>query len=221
MLIWLIPFLAIIGVSFVLAFFSMRDFPDRLEIAKAGVFLIRNPENLTQELLETFRKKFISGEIISFERLFKGSKSALVVFGPRALANFLELNLLELEDYVSVDPGGVTAWEVALKGNLTNNVFEDLPELEVDDQFWWQLTLRATQGQFQTEIRSVVLAPDDRRLILAAKLQSLAGGQLVKQPRPLTSTQILINYQKRTILPLAKDQLILKSDQIFKLLGKV
>ncbi len=201
----------------------MRDFPDLLPYEKAGVFLIRAPHNLTAELLEKIKNRFNRGEIISFERLFKGSKSALVVFGPRSLTDFSELSLLELEDYSYVDPESVSVWDVVLKGGeIPDNIFADLPSLNVDDQFWWQLALRVRKGEFQTEIRSVVYTQDiEWRKELASKLQNLADGKLVKLPKPLTPEQQLGNYQKRIIVPLAKDQLILGSAQIFKLLGKV
>lgn len=218
-MIWLVFFFIIVAASFVLAYLSMKDFPDILSAKQGGVFLIKKPQNLNATVLETIKNKFNKGQIISFERLFKGSQSALVVFGPRGLLELGDLDLLELEDYCFVDSTNVTAWEATVRGDPPENIFNEIPQLGINEQFWWQVTLRVTKNNFQTEIRSVVCAEGDRRQDLVTKFQDL-NSKLIKLPKPLTSNQILISYQKRTIVPLSEDPLVLTGQQVLSLLGK-
>lgn len=220
MIIWILLFFLIISASFVLAYFSMKDYPEIPSLSINSIFLIRNPTVIDLELFENIKKKFNRGQIISFERLFKGAKSALVVFGPKELTKLENLDLLELEDYSKVEQNKALAWEVTIKGDLPDNIFQSLPAFNTSEQFWWQLALQVKKNHFQAQIRAVVIAEEDRKGEIAHELQNLLDGQLVKLPKPLSSAQILENFQKRSILPMAKDSLLLEAYQIIKLLGK-
>lgn len=152
MLLWTALFLIIIAISAVLAYRSMRDYQvkPKTKSSSYGIFLIRNPANLTKVLDNLHSLALDSGEIISFERLFKGTKSALVIFAPKSISMSLssDLNLLELEEYAKMDPAQVIAWDVGLKDQASFhlskiNAFENMPEFKDSEQFWWQMILQA------------------------------------------------------------------------------
>lgn len=154
MLLWVVLFLIIIAISFLLAFQSMKDFAEKPSALGKdyALFLIRNPQALSEKLLEELHAlTFKTGHIITLERLFKGAKSAVVVFGPKSiLDNYPDLNLLELEDYTTVNEDHVITWEIGTKDPVLFHfypisVFKQLPKLGEDQQFWWQLTLRGTK----------------------------------------------------------------------------
>ena len=92
-------------------------------------------------------------QIISLERLFRGQKSALVIFGPKeVLRKFAEqLNLLELEDYSGVDPSKISVWEIGKNKDAKlleiEYLFINMPNLLENEQFWWQVTLYAKKNE--------------------------------------------------------------------------
>ncbi len=196
----------------------MKDFLEIPSLSINSLFLIRNPNSLDLRLLEIIKNKFNRGQIISFERLFKGNQSALVVFGPKELVSLTDLDLLELEDFTNVNPEKTTAWEVTYKGEIPANIFADLPPLKSTEQFWWQISLQIKKDQFRSQIRAVLVS---ERSELVKPLQNLSNGKLIKKPRPLTSAQILDNFKKRTILPLGENLVGLDTTQILKLIGRV
>lgn len=100
MILFIILFILIVAASAYLAYISMRDYYDLPEkIKNYSLFLIREPSALNVANLDKFLAES-SAPILSFERLFKGSRSALVIYGPKqVLAKFPDFKLLELEDY--------------------------------------------------------------------------------------------------------------------------
>src|SRR5688572_3161726 len=120
MILWVVLFVLVVAISFVLAAQSMRDFSEvPAKEAEYGLFLIRNTVALTPAVLDSIKNELLESKtIISFERLFKGGKSALVAFGPRELLlnHQSALDLLELEDYTqNVEVEHISAWEVVVK----------------------------------------------------------------------------------------------------------
>ncbi len=240
MLLWFLLFLLVVAISFVLAYQSMKDFQDNPESLKAdyGLFLIRNPSQLTVELLKTLHDQVAAeGLIVSIERLFKGQESALAIFGPRQLLlSFSSLNLLELEDYTEVDKEQIQAWEVGIKNKTALEsadfqLFDNLPELKSDELFWWQIALRPMPqnfmagkskesiNSFQGQIRAVFFsARPERRHQLGTDLQNLAPGILAKIPKPFTSSQILKLYQQRSLSAGKNETQILSSKEIIGLI---
>lgn len=214
MILWLVLFLLVVGISFVLAFRSMRQ--DYLEVppqsTQYGLFLIRKTSALKIEVLDSLHEATINeGLIISLERLFKGSKSALVIFGPKnILLNFADkMDLLELEDYTNTSQENIQAWEVGIKKTTNKmgkiDLFKDLPVLQEDEQMWWQIVLQAkmqkgNQLVFQSQIRVVLLATDPSRIKeLTQNLQNLAAPYLIKLPKAFTNQQILTFYKQRSL----------------------
>lgn len=76
----------------------MKDYYDLPEKEKSySLFLIRNPQSLVEE---TFSKLLKETEVVSFERLYRGDRSAVVLYAPKVLIEkFPEFKPLELEDY--------------------------------------------------------------------------------------------------------------------------
>lgn len=77
----------------------MRDFYELPGRASFGLFLIRDPNALN---LGNLNKLQVEGRgfVLSLERLFKNSKSALVLYAPKDLiAKFPDFKPLELLDY--------------------------------------------------------------------------------------------------------------------------
>lgn len=211
MFLWILLFLVIIVISFLLAYLSMSDFrvfavPGK----KYSLFLVRNIEKFDDGMLQKlhtliYKKKYL----ISLERLFKGDKSALVVFGPRdILINFKsDLSLVELEDYTKNIEGDFVAWEMGIKiEQLKPNAtfLKNTPPLLSSEQFWWQVVLApiSQKGEdiFTTQIRAVFnYDSEERNKQITPILQSLSDGFLVKVPKPYTKEQILAFYQKRSL----------------------
>lgn len=217
MILWLALFILVIAISFILALQSMRDYQESPKHSKAeySLYLIRNTAELTTFTLDLIYNQIIKkGLLLSLERLFKGKKSALVIYGPKnTLTNLSDkLNLLELEDYTAVDREGIVAWEVGIRKPVLaqeeisgiDNFFKNLPHLNETEQFWWQLVLQANpkkgKSLFTGQIRAVLYSPDEtRRKKLAENLQNLPPKHLAKVPKPFTSDQILEFYKMRAL----------------------
>lgn len=221
----------------------MRDYQEIPEKKlQYSVFLIQNPAALNSEVLSSLFLLIKKGEIISLERLFKGNQSALVIFGPKPiLQNLTSLNLLELEDYTGVNDQEVAAWEITLKDyKMVENIFNQVPEFESSEQFWWQIVLQTYSKNYliefidrlrgvevsskdqtlQAQIRALlVVHSEDRRKKLKVSLENLSD-KLIKIPRPYTSLQLMEFYRKRSFTPASFGVSILSPAEIPALLGR-
>lgn len=188
MILWLLLFGLVLALSFVLAVSSMRDFQDTSpKESEYGLFLIRKSQNLNKALLNFFQDSLKLGGIVSFERLFKGSKSALVVFGPKELIGaYPSLDLLELEDYTDVDLEQISAWEIGMQNG--GQIFKSLPKLAEGEQFWWQIIL---SGYFQVQIRAVIVSAD------ASRRKELSD-RLVQLSNAFSDAQVFDAYKSRS-----------------------
>ena len=214
MIIWFAFFLVLL-VSLILAYKSMEDY--RETTIGLGVdyslFLIRQPQALTEQIIQSLHQEILKeGLILSWERLFKGSKSALVVFGP---VNLLQpfstrLGLLELEDYSQkLTPQhltGVTCWEVGTKHSPSaplslNNLFKEFPQLQVEEEFWWQVVVQPKLSHFQSVIRAVVVAANQKKAQELQESLSKIGGEagLALLPQPYAVSQLVKFYQDRAL----------------------
>lgn len=230
MTIWLALFIIILIISFILAYLSMKDFQEIPKPSEFGIFLIQSPQEFKESILSLiYEDVFKNKEVITLERLFKGKKSALVITGSkRHLQKYqMSLNLLELEDFTRVDEASVSAWEVGILGDAKRpikleNIFNDIPEFDVSEQFWWQLVLQAsTTSDFKCQIRAVLLSPhEQRRKDLPEKLETLGKGELAKIFRGAPSSQILRNYKLRSIISVDPTLLNITSEEVLQLAGK-
>lgn len=225
MILWLLLFLLVIGISFILAFRSMRDYqeiPQKTDV-DYGLFLVRQIKNFDVKLLDSIRQEVLAEKaIVSLERLFKGRQTALTIFGPKnILSQFQnELDILELEDYTTEFTGSrVYVWEVGARATAKlnpihfNEIFSNLPQLEAEEQFFWQVILNKNQVQ----IRAAVFSEDPIRKKMLASVQNLNAGGLVKIPKPFSNEQMIELYRARS---LSKDNFgpILDTEGVMRLL---
>lgn len=211
MILWFVLFILVVAVSFVLAAKSMRDFTEiSTSNEEYSLFLIRKAERLNVELLNSIHNSLLrTNSIISFEKLFKGKNSAMVVFGPGKLLMAYKdlLDLLELEDYTNVNVEEIFTWEVGIKNNgqrapegeVDNGqkMFGNLPQLLETEQFWWQVIF---SGDQKAQITAVVISTDAKnRNSLTNNLQLLAPERLIKLPKAFSNAQLLDFYQKRSL----------------------
>lgn len=228
MLIWVGLFIIIVLVSLILAIRSMRDYSEVPVHSSTpySVYLVRNEQGLNDEIL-TQIDQIINQKrlIISFERLYKGTKRALVVYGPVIiLKQFVDaLDLMELEDYsLKLDkplPPGILSWEISsydfrkiIKPVASQGINEpvvnlsDIP-LEDEEELWWQLVMQpkcernGLQPLFKVLIRIVIIANNDNRAqdIKAAIDSLIKTTNLVSIPQTFSSAQIINFYQKRSL----------------------
>lgn len=208
MVLWIILFLLVVGISFLLAMRSMQDYQETPQTKEIdyGLFLIRKIENFDENLVNSLREHIhVENLIISLERLFKGKQTALTIFGPKkVLDKFADkLNLLELEDYAAnLDHEDTFTWEMGMKDSKNmspenlNNIFKNMPELADEDQFFWQVVL----GRDGTQIRAAFSNKDpQRKKTLVPLLQDLGAGELVKIPKPFSKEQMLSFYRLRSL----------------------
>lgn len=129
-------FFIIIGVSAYFAYLSMKDFYELPEGRVYGLFLLRNPNALN---LGNLNKLQSLGIILSIERLYRGSKSALVLYAPKeTIAKFPDLKPLELEDYSR-------AYNIDKKNK--------------SGELWRQFVVQGGQDGFKVEKRELQVAP--------------------------------------------------------------
>ncbi len=220
-LLWVVLFILVVAISFVLAARSMKDFTEiPTSSEEYSLFLIRKTDSLTAELLNSIHKNLLrTSLIISFERLFKGKDSALVVFGSSKLLMAYKdsLDLLELEDYTNVDVEQIFAWEVGIKKNgqwTKDNGQSNLSQLSEIDQFWWQVVL---SNDFKAQITAVVISADaQKRNTLTNNLQSLSPDRLIKLPKAFSNEQ-LFNFYKSRSFRKDNNNPILSSEEIIQL----
>ncbi len=233
MILWIILFLLIVGISFILAYRSMKDYSEIPKASKIeyGLFLIRQTEKFNAHTLDSLGQLILDERLlISLERLFKGTQAALTIYGPKPTLDKLspDLNLLELEDYTQrLSSQDIYIWEMGVRDRKgfsldgTNHIFQGL-QLGPEEQFFWQVVLGPKQDKehisFQTQIRVAVYSKDpSRKRVLTASLQELKVGELTKIPRPFSADQMLDFYKQRS---LSKDSSgpILNSEMVLNLL---
>lgn len=204
MILWLVLFLLIIAASFILALQSMRDYQEIPQKSQEeySLYLVRQTKGLNENVLDLICENLGNkGLIFSVERLVKGGKSALVLFGPkRILDNFIrDLDLLELEDYSQdLDQTNILAWEVNVKAPVKIS----WPKLDHHEQFWFQVVIGEN---FRTQIRAAIYSQDaEKRKTFPDHLQKLSASHLMKMPVPFSSDQILEFYRLRTLTKSSK-----------------
>lgn len=220
-ILWIILFVLALLISYVLASRSMRDFSEVPTSADYSLFLIRNVKGLNEHLLNLIYQDLQqTNAAVSFERLFKGQESALVVFGPRTvLTKFIKpLNLLELEDYTNVDGTSVASWEIGIKNSHQNDSqiphhYGAGPILERHEQLWWQVII----WKGGSHIRCLLVSADGvKRKNLAQVLPHFPSSKLTKLPKAFSNEQLFEAYQKRSF---PKNQKVaLTAQEILKLL---
>lgn len=195
MIFYLIFIILLVAISIFLAYISMRDiydFPQGGDVN--SLFLVRNPKAFTRETLEYLQKGIKKGnQILSIERLYKGKKSALAIFGPRKLLEPLrELDLVELEDYTKVSKKQVNAWEIKKTPPIAGKL-----NLLDDEQVWLQYVLQARDLGFKLQMRVVHVSPHQ------------------KKPN---ADKVYTDFLERSITPLGKGIISISSEKLLAIL---
>lgn len=252
MIIWVGLFAIIILVSLILAFRSMRDYAEMPVHSDThySLYLIKNEAGLNEETLTSIDQVINQKRlIVSFERLYKGSKQALVVYGPVVILKQFAttLDLMELEDYSlkynDPLPSGILSWEISshnfrgidkpIVSQETNKPIIDLANIPLSDyeELWWQLVMQpkceknGLQPLFKALIRVTVIANDDNKAQeIKSKLDlQVKTTNLVTIPQSYSTAQMIKLYQKRSLpqKPLDKDggNFILVLEDVKDLLG--
>lgn len=218
MFIWILLFILSVVISYFLAYRSMKNYRERPQHFRTDstLYLIQNPINLTESLLsQLLQSAKNNNSILSFERLFRGKRQALIVFGPSSLlADYKEsLSLLELNDYTEKFTSkleGVQVWEMIgkdLKSSASTHA--QLPiannlELLEDEQFWWQIATQPGSGDYI--IRAVLLLQNDQKAssLHTHLLSQLSNLSLISYPRSHQKQQMVDFYKDRSLGPLEK-----------------
>lgn len=221
MVIWIILFAVTFAISLFLAYRSMSDYYEQASHFPVpySQYLVGSPEALTAEVLYRLHQSAYDGRLIlSFERLFKGNRRALVVFGPTTLLHSLvePLKLTELEDYSrkvdkeEVKEGRVVTWGVGRKKVLNeplmaDNLFENMPELLESEEFWWQVVVQPKgskkEEHFEATVRAVLTAGNSRRgQVLKDELSKIGNVEgLAELPKAHSTEEFLKLYQERAL----------------------
>lgn len=197
MILVIILFILVFLISFFLALYSMRDFQHTpSKRGEYGVFLVKNLNNLNQNslsaiLTEAKQQNFL----ISFEKLFKGSESALAIFAPRLLlSKFNQLNLLELEDYTNENLTNMNIWEAEIRD--TKSLKINLPKLALDERIWIQAVVKNN-----VQLRIIAYSQNLERLKqITGQFQTNFKNSLPKWPKPYSKTQLFEFYKTRSFI---------------------
>lgn len=196
MLIWFVFFVLVVAISFVLAVSSMGDYQEHP--LKSGqpysLFLIQKPQAFRVDQLIKLHELTVGGGLLfSLEKLFKGSKKALIIFGPTTvLRSFAQiLSLLELEDFsqkLSEEEGfskrQIASWEMGLKKTLATSpqfgkFWSETPPLLEDEQFWWQIVLSPLPSKsFWKKIRKKEKDKDTPKFQAAVRVVLQTGDKI-------------------------------------------
>lgn len=154
MIFWIILFILVVAASLILAFQSLKESSPINPIyhpQNYGVFLIRQKPQLTEQFLQYLYNICSFGEVVSIEKLFKGSESALIMHVSKStvsrLANLIDL--LELEDFTNIDQSQIAVYTGQ---NLV------APILEKDEQFWVQVLLKKSSPEKTSRAQSYQIA---------------------------------------------------------------
>ena len=244
-MIYVILFIAVLVISFFLAYRSMSSFqqyPSKLQ--SYSLYLIKNIKELNFDTLEKLHNLSLSSQHqFSLEVLFKGNQAALALYAPATFAQATQLQLLEIEDYLESNslnlPANKTTvneiygWVIAPKNNPKKilNVSQDflrMIDLEASQKFFWQMVLLAVKNgqskQYQATIRVMVAESDPIKRVELAKAMDREIEQhtgLVKNPKASSASFVFEAYSKRTLVPKEVSPFILQIEEVFNLLGKL
>lgn len=213
-----------------MAYRSMRDYEEFHEDASfRSVFFVANYQNFTIESLKKIHEiLLLSNQFISLEKLYKGSEKVLVIFGPGELRSLLpQLNLIELEDYISetglksnlndedskkVGPDEILSWSIESKRDTKREVraSEELKNLRIgeDQKVFLQAVLQpigiGSELIFQSTLRIMVADHDSaNRVELAKKIERIFSQStgLIKHTDEFIESKKFESFRQRTLIP--------------------
>ncbi len=247
-MIWAILFIVVVIISAVLALRSLKDYQETpLQNLGYGIFYIRNLKNFSLDTLKKIYQFSLKNDcLISFERLFKGKESVLIIFAPRSITSlFPELSFLELEDYLipakqqlnpSLDMGGkkinlnqVLPWIIESKNNSKKPLIVKqgfLKQIDIKDnqRFFWQIVTfpLKQENKVQVTIRAMAVDSDPISRVELAKtldaeiINSTGLSRKVKQP---PQQSLYESYRERTLIPKEVSSFNLDLEELFQLLA--
>lgn len=245
-MIWIVAFFIIILVSAVLAFRSMKDYEEFPENENLNsLFFVGNASAFTEQSLDKLYNAFISGKrFFSVERLNKGKERALVIFGPREIAEILpELKLVEIEDYLadpnlpdqtnidkkaSVNHAFTWLLEPKLNNKKVLHVGDELKDLNLlqAQKFYIQIVCIpqavSGEGKFQSTVRIMVLENDSiERVALSKKITQIVeiATGLNKRQDDFPEQKKFESYKQRSLIPKEVTPFPLTSREVYSLLA--
>jgi hypothetical protein len=152
-IIWFFILFVLTFVSLLLTMRSLQNYREKAKDVPVeyGLYLIRYPQLVTETVIDHIMHQSIKiGASIAFEKLAKGDRKALVVYGPKQiLQSFVtSMSFMEIEDYtIHADSRHINAWEVRVQSSHQHPNFDvtlesQMPHLEEDEQIWYQVVTR-------------------------------------------------------------------------------
>lgn len=241
-MIWILLFIIVVGLSFLLAMRSMKDYQEiPASVLSYGLFLIRKPNNLNSDTIQNIGKALLKREFFSLEKLYKGNSSVMAIFAPKNFQQqFPELDLLEIEDYLE-DPSIQDSQELGIdKKALLNDSFSWVikPNKDVNikpdflkkialghnQKFFWQIVSRPENGvgDFQITARAMVIEKDSiARVEMAKKIDNeLASCNLNKEENESSAKFLFTSFKRRTLIPKEVRPFIVDKLTLIKLMGE-
>lgn len=212
------------AVSAFLAYLSLYDYQDLPPAGEHSVYLIRNLGGVNEAFLSELNKRLKEeNQIVSLEKLFKGNREALLIYGPKHLVeSFPELDLLELEDYTRIPERDLLCWEIVPKPQKHKTDLV-LPTMDIGDseQIFYQIALQKNKASFQATIRVVVVSSEiTGKLRLMNTLNRLLQQRgFIRKNLKKTSATVYKAYRKRTATPKEIFSFNLKYQSLLKLLS--
>lgn len=248
LMIWVIAFFIIILISSVLAYRSMRDYEEFPESGSLNsVFFIAKAQIFTAEILKKIHEILLrSNQFFSLEKLYKGEEKVLVLYGPKELSGYFpQLNMVELEDYVSdnglkgdlrnsqskkVSPDEILTWYIEPKRNSKTPLqdkggLEDL-KIGEDQKIFIQAVLspqsNGGEQMFQATLRIMVADSDSIARVNLAKKVELAFSQstgLLKHNDEFSEAKKFDSYKMRTLIPKEVEPFPLSVEEILAIVA--
>lgn len=246
-MIWIILFIIIVATSAFLAFRSMKNYQE-IPHPKQGfsLFLVRNKDQFNLDVLnKLYFLAQTSDSFFSIERLFKGSQSALLIFGPKSiLLTQPQLNLLELEDYLYNDMGEEPFSNLQKKTNKNDsytiaiepknnpkkqlnvkNGFLKLLDLYPEQYFFWQVVCFPVKGNlnpFQVTVRAMVADSDLHQRVelvkkMTAHITEFTG--LPSDNKNAPPSVLYDDFRNRSLIPKEVSAFVLDSEEVLNLLS--
>ncbi len=244
---WIIIVLGIGGISFFLAWRSMRDYQEQPDKSlDYSLFLVRNPDHFTQEALKKIYDAIVSDQLIfSIEKLLKGLDQALVLYIPRLLVDKLpELALFELEDYLGsssdknqssrqsqspqkIGPSQAYTWTMTLSSSIKVDRADFFKQfgLDTDQYFFWQIVCYPVKNpldNFQIVARAMLVEKEAaRRIDMVKNLAKQIEDKLDLKRKIVTKSNkaLFEEYQKRILAAKEDKPTVLNIGQVLGLIS--
>lgn len=222
-------FLGLGIISLILAYISLTDYQYQPADTKEsyGLFLVQKSHLVDDKAIsELYLKLRPKRLMVSFERLFKGGKRALVVYGPLSVFRDFQdrWGLVEIEDYsLTTHPDNTTLWEAKAR-TLPKRVWAvsslvgEGALLSLEEQFWWQVILKPEDRKeaFLSSLRGVAVSGG---LSLSRErgnqlIEVLKEAGLVRLPTRYVQRELLTFYQKRVLSAKRREEMIFTPRQL-------